>query len=94
MKRMMPVLIGALMAMMASVSFAGPVNVNTADAETIARELQGIGSARAAAIVEWRLRNGPFTSLEDLQNVKGVGEKILRLNAGNIRFEDPKAESD
>ena len=35
-------------------SFAGPVNVNTADAETISAELKGIGLAKAQAIVDYR----------------------------------------
>ena len=43
--------------------FAGPVNVNKADAETIARELQGVGPSKARAIVEYRETNGPFESV-------------------------------
>ena len=94
MKRMTLGLIGAAIAAIAGIAIAGPVNVNTADAETIARELQGIGNARAAAIVEWRIKHGRFESVEDLKNVKGVGQKIILQNRQNIRFEDPKAESD
>ena len=48
--------------------FAGPVNVNKADAETIARELQGVGPSKARAIVEYRETNGPFESVNDLLN--------------------------
>ncbi|MDH3647877.1 MAG: helix-hairpin-helix domain-containing protein [Gammaproteobacteria bacterium] len=87
-------LTGALIIALTSASMAGPVNVNTADANTLANELNGIGHARARAIVAWRLEHGRFDSVEDLQNVKGVGTKIIRMNQGNILFDDPRAESD
>jgi competence protein ComEA len=60
--------------------FAGPVDINTADASTLATELNGIGSAKAAAIVAYREANGPFKRLEDLTQVKGVGAKTLEKN--------------
>jgi len=60
--------------------FAGQVDINTADANTLAAELSGIGAAKAAAIVAYRESNGPFKRLEDLTRVKGVGEKILQKN--------------
>ena len=46
--------------LLAQVAIAGPVDVNTADAKTLARELQGIGMAKAEAIVSYREKNGPF----------------------------------
>lgn len=58
-------------------SFAGPVNVNTADAETISAELKGIGLAKAQAIVDYRSKHGPFKSADDLTLVKGIGESTL-----------------
>lgn len=61
-------------------AFAGPVDINTADAKTLASGLSGIGAAKAAAIVAYRESNGPFKRLEDLVRVKGVGEKILQKN--------------
>ncbi|HHI93651.1 MAG TPA: hypothetical protein ENK04_09100 [Gammaproteobacteria bacterium] len=61
-------------------AFATPVNINTADASTLAAELNGVGAAKAAAIVAYRESNGPFKQLEDLLQVKGVGEKILEKN--------------
>ena len=66
---------------------AGPVNVNTADAETISAELKGVGLAKAKAIVEYRQVHGPFQSLEDLTRVSGIGERTLELNRGDIQLE-------
>jgi competence protein ComEA len=68
-------------------SWAGPVNLNTADAETIARELNGIGEARAKAIVEYRNEYGAFQSREDLLKVAGIGRYILDSNQENILIE-------
>ncbi len=68
--------------------FAGPVNVNKADAETIARELQGVGPSKARAIVEYRETNGPFESVNDLLKVQGIGPKVLEDNRKNILLED------
>lgn len=53
-----------------------PIDVNTADAETL-ELLPGIGPEKAAAIVEWRTENGPFTQPEDLLEVSGIGEATL-----------------
>ena len=44
----------------AGAALAGPVNLNSADAATLAKELDGIGPAKAQAIVEYRQKNGPF----------------------------------
>lgn len=67
--------------------FAGPVNVNTADAATLARELQGIGAAKAQAIVAHRDKHGPFRSIDDLARVKGIGRKTLDRNRDFIRLD-------
>jgi competence protein ComEA len=68
-------------------ALAGPVNVNTADVATIAKELDGIGKAKAQAIVEYRQKNGPFRAPEDLLKVEGIGQKVLDMNRGNIRLD-------
>ncbi|MCK5881890.1 MAG: helix-hairpin-helix domain-containing protein [Sinobacterium sp.] len=73
----------AILAVSAS-AFAGPVNINSADAATLAKELSGVGSKRAEAIVAYREENGEFKGVEDLEKVKGVGEATLKANAGNI----------
>ena len=66
-------------------ALAGPVNVNSADAESIAAELKGVGLSKAKAIVEYRKKHGPFRSAEDLTLVKGIGERTLALNKGDIK---------
>jgi competence protein ComEA len=67
-------------------SWAGPVDINRADAATLAKELEGIGSSRAQAIVQYREKNGPFKKADDLLNVKGIGDKVLEQNRTNIRL--------
>jgi competence protein ComEA len=71
------------------VAWGGQVNINTADASTLARELEGIGPAKAQAIVEYRQANGPFKSPEDLLKVQGIGARVLEQNRGNIRLASP-----
>jgi len=67
---------------------AGPVNVNTADAETISRELKGVGQSKAQAIVAYREAHGAFTAPEELLQVKGIGTRVLNDNQGDIIIED------
>ena len=66
-------------------AFAGPVDINSADAETMSAELNGIGMTKAEAIVEYREKHGPFKSPEDLSLVKGIGDRTVELNRANIR---------
>ena len=76
----------------ASGSWAGPVNVNTADAETLSAELNGVGISRAMAIVEYREKNGPFKSAEDLARVTGIGQRTIELNRRFILIEPARAQ--
>ncbi len=55
---------------------AGKVNINTAD-EAALTSLKGIGKTKAKAIIDYRQKNGPFKSVDDLKNVKGIGDKTL-----------------
>ena len=81
-------LVAVILALTPGLLFAGPVNVNEADAETIARELSGIGPAKARAIVEYREENGPFKTVDDLLKVQGIGPKVLEDNRKNILLKE------
>jgi competence protein ComEA len=71
-----------------SIAMATPVNVNSADAKTIADALAGIGQKKAEAIVKYRTEKGPFKTVEDLTQVKGVTKKILAKNTNDILLSD------
>ncbi len=71
-------------------TLAGPVNVNTADAQTISEELNGIGMAKAEAIVEYRKKHGPFKNADELSLVKGIGERTVDRNRADIQVSAPK----
>ena len=60
------------------------VDINTADVATLDRVLLNIGPAKAAAIVAFREANGPFKRIEDLGEVKGIGDKTLEKNRSRI----------
>ena len=80
----------ATLALLPVIAWAGPVDLNTADAATLARELKGIGPARAEAIVAWREANGPFKSAEDLVLVQGIGARVVEDNRELIVVSTPE----
>lgn len=63
------------------------VNINTADAETLASSLTGVGSTRAQAIVEDREAHGPFESVDDMTRVSGVGAATVDANRERISLD-------
>lgn len=70
---------------------ATPVNINQADAATIAKSLDGIGPSKAAAIVAWREAHGPFKKADDLKHVKGIGKATIERNRAAILLADDAA---
>lgn len=62
------------------------ININQADVATLAT-LNGIGESKAEAIVAYRSENGPFQSVEDLANVKGIGARTVERNADRLSAE-------
>lgn len=79
-------LAAALLSVFSLSVHAGPVNVNAADAKTLAKELDGVGEKTADAIVDAR-KDGPFKDAADLnKRVKGVGDKTIEKNKANLKF--------
>ena len=63
------------------------VNINKADAVSIASALKGVGNARAQEIVRYREAYGPFSSVDELADVKGIGKSTLDDNRARITLE-------
>lgn len=59
------------------------VNINTANADAL-MSLKGVGAKKAEAILAWRKENGKFTSIEQLMDVKGIGESIFETNKSRL----------
>ncbi|MFC5439318.1 ComEA family DNA-binding protein [Rhodanobacter ginsenosidimutans] len=81
----------ALAALPALALAATPVNINQADAPTIAKSLDGVGATRAEAIVAWRDAHGPFKKADDLRHVKGIGKATIERNRDAILLADTAA---
>lgn len=60
------------------------VDINTADAETLALALDGVGMAKAQDIIAYREQNGEFKTVDDLQKVRGIGKATLERNRSRI----------
>ncbi|NNA89735.1 ComEA family DNA-binding protein [Pseudomonas gessardii] len=63
---------------------APKINLNAADAETLRRDLFGIGAAKAKAIIAYRESNGSFTAVDELLEVKGIGKSLLEKNRDRL----------
>lgn len=81
----------SLLALPALAETASPplvsVNINTASAGEIAEVLEGVGESKAQAIVEYRDANGSFSSVDELAQVKGIGQATLSRNQQRITLE-------
>lgn len=83
--KMIKALVLALALGFSSATMAMEVNINSADAETMAEFLNGIGIQKAKAIVDYRKENGNFTSVDELQKVPGIGSKTVEKNMEKLR---------
>jgi len=70
---------------------AEPVNINTADATALAKALNGVGPAKAKAIVSYREKNGPFKTVDQLAMVEGITQKLIDKNRADIKLGAEKA---
>ncbi|SHG60362.1 competence protein ComEA [Hydrocarboniphaga daqingensis] len=86
-RSILPLLAGFALLLAADLVSAA-VNINTADAKTIAKELDGVGEKMSLAIVKER-EKAPFTSVEDLdKRVKGWGKKTGERNKDKLKFSE------
>lgn len=58
---------------------AGTVDINTADKETL-MNLNGIGESFAERIIEYREQNGGFKAVQELTNIRGIGQTLVEKN--------------
>ncbi len=66
---------------------AQPIDINTATAEELV-ELPRVGKVTALRIVEWREENGPFSRIEELMNVQGIGERTFERIRPHVKVGD------
>ncbi len=76
----------AAMMLLTQLVYAEPVNINTADATALAKALNGIGPAKAKAIVSYRDKNGPFKTVDQLAMVEGITQKLIDKNRADIKL--------
>ena len=76
-----------ILCILSALCVAEPVNINVASAEEISDAISGIGAKKAQEIVEYRNQHGPFSALEDLLQVKGIGDALLHKIAQDIVIE-------
>lgn len=87
MKTLHSIILGLVLTAVSLGAWAGKVNINEADAAALAG-LNGIGKARAEAIIAYREAHGPFRSVEDLVKVKGIGPAFLDKNRDQLSVGD------
>lgn len=82
----------SLLVALSGAAFAVPdperVNINTADAQTLASMLKGVGLSKAEAIVKYREEHGDFIDIYELANVKGIGERTVEINESKLSLKE------
>ena len=82
MKHIIALLLACMLALPAWA--AATLNINQATAEEIAEAMNGVGLTKAEAIVAYRNTNGPFTLVDELVNVKGIGLRTVDRNRETV----------
>jgi len=72
------------------VAWAERIDINTADAATLAEYIQGVGIKKAEAIVAYRKQHGPFADVNQLAEVQGIGEKTIEKNRSVLSVSRPE----
>lgn len=76
--------------LLSPLTFAGVVNINTADAQSLADNVNGVGLKRAQTIISFREAHGAFKSVDELTQVKGIGPKLVEQNRDNLTVKSQK----
>lgn len=80
MRNILAALVTGLVLSFGACAQTAPVDLNTADANTLARVLNGVGPAKAEAIIAYREAHGPFQHIDELVRVKGIGPATVEQN--------------
>ena len=83
MKRFRTLMLGLLVGLSPMLAFAGKIDINSASAKAL-QSLDGVGSAKAAAIVAYREEHGRFKSVDQLVAVDGIGAGTLADNRDRL----------
>jgi len=89
MKTLRVFLLALLLAAFPLTGLAASVNINTADLSAL-QQLNGIGPAKAQAILDHRDANGSFGSVDELSAVSGIGARTVEINRELLVVEDPQ----
>jgi len=88
MKKIVQLFIALSLLLGSHLVIADVININTADAQTIAASITGVGEKKALAIVAFRDEHGPFESVDDMTQVKGIGHKLVNKNRDRLSIKN------
>lgn len=78
--------LASLLALIPVLAFAAKIDLNTSSVETL-QTLDGVGPVKAEAIVAYRQAKGGFASVDELVEVRGIGEHTVQLNRDSVMVE-------
>ncbi len=76
---------GACLLGLSMATLAEPVDINNANAQSLADAINGVGLTKAEAIVRYREANGPFANVDDLVRVRGIGPGTVERNRDDLK---------
>lgn len=88
MKKLSQIFVAVALLFGSHFAVAEVVNINTADAQTLSANIVGVGDKKALAIVNFRDEHGPFKSVDELTQVKGIGLKLVDNNRENLTIKN------
>jgi competence protein ComEA len=86
------ILLAFLLSFAGLAAAADAVDINSADAGTLIRILKGVGPDKASAIITYRDEHGPFKSIDQLAEVKGIGKRLVEMNREVITVGEAEAD--